>query len=394
LYAKWLDDIEYAQTQDGGIPDVAPAFWRYYGDGVTWPGTYITVADMLYQQFADKEVIKKHYPSMKKWMTYMEANYLEDDLMTKDKYGDWCVPPESLELIRAKDPTLLTDGEVLSSAFYYNLLGIMKKFATVIDANKADIQHYDELAARIKKAFNDKYLNVKTTSYANNTVTANVLPLAFGMVPENLKEKVFQNMVHEVQVTKGGHISTGVIGTQFLMRTLTDFGRGDLAFKLASNKTYPSWGYMVENGATTIWELWNGNTADPTMNSQNHVMLLGDLLIWYYDNMAGIKSNPEQPGFKQIIMKPDFNAGLTYVNASYESIHGLIKSNWKKNKNGLEWEITVPTNTSALVYLPTKKSSEVKVNDQKSYKFGMSYNKANGFIIMKLPSGNYNIKVK
>jgi len=387
LYAKWLDDIKYSQTQDGGLPDVAPAFWRYYGDNVTWPGTYITVADMLYTQFADKEVIIKQYPTMKKWMVYMEENYLRNDLMDKDKYGDWCVPPESLELIRSKDPARMTDGEVLSSAFYYQLLGIMKKFATIANQEN-DIAHYDDLAVRIKKAFNAKYLNTSTNSYANNTVTANVLPLAFGMVPENVKEKVFQNMVHEIEVTKQGHISTGVIGTQFLMRTLTNFGRGDLAFKLASNKTYPSWGYMVENGATTIWELWNGNTADPTMNSQNHVMLLGDLMIWYFENMAGIKSNPEKPGFEQIIMKPDFNAGLTFVNASYESIHGLIKSNWKKNKTNLVWKITIPANASALVYLPTTTASDVKVNNVKISK---SYQIENNKVVLELPSGTYEI---
>lgn len=389
LYAKWLDDIKYSQTQDGGLPDVAPAFWRYYGDNVTWPGTYITVGDMLYQQFGDAEVIKKQYPSMKKWMVYMEENYLKDDLMDKDKYGDWCVPPESLELIRSKDPARLTDGQLLSSAFYYQLLGIMKKFAKIANAD-ADVAHYDDLTVRIKKAFNAKYLNTATNSYANNTVTANVLPLAFGMVPENLIGKVFQNMVHEVEVTKKGHISTGVIGTQFLMRTLTNFGRGDLAFKLASNKTYPSWGYMVENGATTIWELWNGNTADPTMNSQNHVMLLGDLLIWYYENMAGIKSNPETPGFKQIIMKPDFNAGLTFVNASYESIYGLIKSDWKKNKNTLEWKITIPANSLALVYLPTTTASEVKVNKGKVSK---KYKIENNNLVLELPSGTYQMNV-
>jgi alpha-L-rhamnosidase len=387
LYAKWLDDIKYSQTQDGGLPDVAPAFWRYYGDNVTWPGTYITVADMLFTQFADKEVIKKQYPTMKKWMVYMEENYLKNDLMDKDKYGDWCVPPESLELIRSKDPARMTDGEVLSSAFYYQLLGIMKKFATIANV-ESDIAHYDDLAVRIKKAFNAKYLNTTTNSYANNTVTANVLPLAFGMVPENVKEKVFQNMVHEIEVTKQGHISTGVIGTQFLMRTLTNFGRGDLAFKLASNKTYPSWGYMVENGATTIWELWNGNTADPTMNSQNHVMLLGDLMIWYYENMAGIKSNPEKPGFEQVIMKPDFNAGLTFVNASYESIHGVIKSNWKKSKTNLVWKITIPANTTALVYLPTATASDVKVNN---VKVSQSYQIENNKLVLELPSGTYEI---
>ncbi|RVT79845.1 alpha-rhamnosidase [Flavobacterium sufflavum] len=389
LYAKWLDDIKYSQTQDGGLPDVAPAFWRYYGDNVTWPGTYITVADMLYQQFGDAAVVKKQYPYMKKWMVYMEENYLQNDLMDKDKYGDWCVPPESLELIRSKDPARLTDGQLLSSAFYYELLIIMKKFAVIANAD-ADIAHYDDLAVRIKKAFNAKFLNTGKNYYANNTVTANVLPLAFGLVPENLKDKVFQNMAHEVEETKQGHISTGVIGTQFLMRTLTNFGRGDLAYKLASNKTYPSWGFMVENGATTIWELWNGNTADPSMNSQNHVMLLGDLLIWYYENMAGIKSNPETPGFKQIIMKPDFNAGLTFVNASYESIYGTIKSDWKKNKNTLEWKISIPANTSALVYLPTVNASDVKVNKGKVSK---NYKIENNKLVLELSSGTYQINV-
>jgi alpha-L-rhamnosidase len=392
LYAKWLDDIKYSQTQDGGLPDVAPAFWRYYGDNVTWPGTYITVGDMLYQQFGDAEVIKKQYPTMKKWMVYMEENYLQNDLMDKDKYGDWCVPPESLELIRSKDPARLTDGQLLSSAFYYELLTIMKKFAKIANAD-ADIAHYDDLATRIKKAFNTKFLNRDKNYYANNTVTANVLPLAFGLVPENLIDKVFQNMVHEVEVTKQGHISTGVIGTQFLMRTLTNFGRGDLAYKLASNKTYPSWGFMVENGATTIWELWNGNTADPSMNSQNHVMLLGDLLIWYYENMAGIKSNPETPGFKQIIMKPDFKAGLTFVNASYESVNGLIKSNWKKQKNSLEWNITIPANTTALVYLPTTDSKKITVNKTKLEKTSIAFKAEGNQQMLSLPSGIYTINL-
>ncbi|MDQ5928839.1 MAG: alpha-L-rhamnosidase [Bacteroidota bacterium] len=393
LYAKWLDDIKNSQTQDGGLPDVAPAFWRYYGDNVTWPGTYITVADMLYTQFADAEVIKKQYPTMKKWMVYMEENYLQNDLMNKDKYGDWCVPPESLELIRSKDPARLTDGQLLSTAFYYQLLETMKKFAKIANAN-TDIAHYDDLAVRIIKAFNAKFLNPDKNYYANNTVTANVLPLAFGMVPENLRTNVFQNVVHEVEVTKQGHISTGVIGTQFLMRTLTNFGRGDLAYKLASNKTYPSWGYMVENGATTIWELWNGNTADPTMNSQNHVMLLGDLLIWYYENMAGIKSNSQKPGFEQIIMKPDFNAGLTFVNASYQSIHGLIKSNWKKTKNTLDWNISIPANSSAVVYLPSATASSVTVNKQKLANFSSSYKIENNHIVLTLESGTYVLSVK
>ncbi|MGE6353432.1 glycoside hydrolase family 78 protein [Flavobacterium sp. NPDC079362] len=394
LYAKWLDDIKNAQTADGGIPDVAPAFWRYYGDNVTWPGTYITVAEMLYQQFGDKKVIEKHYPSMKKWVVYMEQNYLVKDLMTKDKYGDWCVPPESLELIHSKDSARTTNGELIASAFYYHLLQKMKKFATINGNNSDDIQYYDSLSERVKTAFNVKFFNASKNNYANNTVTANLLPLAFGMVPENLQSKVFENIVHEVEVTYNGHISTGVIGTQFLMRTLSEYGRPDLSYKLASNDTYPSWGYMAKNGATTIWELWNGNTADPKMNSQNHVMLLGDLLIWYYENIAGIKSNPETPGFKQIIMKPDFETGLTFVNASYESIHGTIKSNWKKTKNNLQWNITIPANTSAIVYLPSTKVSAVTLDNKNLDKTAVSYKVENNKLVLTLPSGSYVLNVK
>lgn len=393
LYAKWLDDIKNAQTADGGIPDVAPAFWRYYGDNVTWPGTYITVADMLYQQFADQKVIEKHYPSMKKWIVYMEENYLVNDLMTKDKYGDWCVPPESLELIHAKDPARNTDGELLASAYYYQLLQLMKKFAAITQADAADGVYYDTLAQKIKAAFQAKFFHTATNSYANNTVTANVLPLAFGMVPKHLEAKVFENIVHEVEGTYNGHISTGVIGTQYLMRTLSAYGRSDLAYKLASNTTYPSWGYMAKNGATTIWELWNGNTADPKMNSQNHVMLLGDLLIWYYENMAGIKSNPQTPGFRQIIMKPDFASGLKAAAASYESIHGLIKSDWKITAARLQWKVTIPANTTALVYLPTANEAAVQVNSKKLKGSIAAYTIENNALVLTLPSGTYEVNL-
>ncbi len=393
LYAKWLDDIKFSQTLDGGIPDVAPAFWRYYGDGVTWQGAYIKVADMLYQQFADKNVIQNHYPFMKKWMDYMEANYLKNGLISQDKYGDWCVPPESPTIIRSKDPSRLTDGEVLSSAFYFHLLQIMKKFAKIIKAPQEDILHFERVANLIKTEFNKKFLNTSSFTYANNTVTANVLPLAFDMVPHNLKAKVFENMVHEIEVGKQGHISTGVVGTQFLMRTLTENGRGDLAYKLASNRTYPSWGYMVENGATTIWELWNGNTADPEMNSQNHVMLLGDLLIWYYENIAGIKSSSTFPGFKQIIMKPDFEAGLTYVKASYNSTHGIIKSHWKKGKKELTWNISIPANTSAQVYLPTDDISTITINQAPINRLSLKHVKVENQQILELKSGTYRLQM-
>ncbi len=390
LYAKWLDDIEQAQKWDGSIPDVAPAFWRYYGDNVTWPGTYLNVADMLYHQFADARPIRKHYASMKKWINYMYENYMKDGLMTKDKYGDWCVPPEALNLIHSRDSSRITDGELLATATYYHCLTLMQKFAAIANQPE-DIKGYASLAEKMKDAFNKKFLNHNNFQYSNNTVTANILPLSYAITNAEESKKVFLNVVNKMVNENSGHISTGVIGTQWLMRSLTNNGRPDLAYQLTTNTTYPGWGYMLKNGATTIWELWNGNTADPAMNSGNHVMLLGDLIIWYYENLAGIQSGDTAPGFKQIIMKPSFVNGLNFVNASYQSVYGTIKSNWRKEGNLFTWNITIPPNTTALVYLPASSKNEVLEGGKKAGDAqGITFKKiADGKVVFEIGSGNY-----
>jgi alpha-L-rhamnosidase len=269
----------------------------------------------------------------------------------KDKYGDWCVPPESPELIHSKDSARKTDGTVLATAYYYRMLYYMQRFAK-LQGKTADAQEFAALAENIKNAFNKKFYNKQRNYYSNNTVTANLLPLYFGMVPDSLQEAVFNNIHNKIRDENHDHISTGVIGTQWLMRGLSRYDRADMAYTLASNTTYPSWGYMAKNGATTIWELWNGNTANPSMNSQNHVMLLGDLITWYYENLAGIKSDSIQTGFKRIIMKPTPMDGLDFVNASYRSVHGLIKSAWKNSIDQFSWQITIPANTKAELHIP------------------------------------------
>ena len=161
-----------------------------------------------------------------------------------------------------------------------------------------------------------------------------------------------ENIVQKTEVDFSGHVSTGVLGIQQLMRGLTQHGNVDLAYKIATNTTYPSWGYMIEKGATTIWELWNGDTADPAMNSANHVMLLGDLLIWYYEDLAGIKNHPGSVAYKKLLMEPRFPEGLSHVKASYNSVYGEIKSEWSKKNDTFDWEISIPANTSAIVRLP------------------------------------------
>jgi alpha-L-rhamnosidase len=359
LYAKWLDDIRDAQTPEGSIPDVAPSFWFYYKDNMTWPGAYLTIAAMLYRQFGDKEVIVRHYPSMKKWMAYMKKKYRRPDgIITKDSYGDWCVPPESPELIHSKDSSRRTDPHLIATAYYYHLLGLMKDFALLTN-NLADRDAFADEAIRVKEGFTKNFYNKAKAQYSNNTVTANLLPLAFGLVPPADEEKVFQQIVQKIMVENKGHISTGVVGTQWLMRWLTKFGRADIAYKLSTNTTYPSWGYMAENGATTIWELWNGNTANPAMNSQNHVMLLGDLLIWMTEDLGGIQSDEVEVAFKKIQMKPSFVDGLNHVATSYRSPYGTINSRWEKEAGKLQWTITVPGNTTALVYIPATQAADV-----------------------------------
>jgi len=389
LYAKWMDDIEQAQKPDGSIPDVAPAYWNYYSDNMTWPGTYLLVNDMLYNQFADKAPIEKHYASMKKWMMYMTKKYVKNDLMTKDKYGDWCVPPESLNLIHAKDTSRLTNGVLIATAYYYHFLEMMQKFAKISN-HPNDVPEFAALELKTKTAFNRKFLNSKTLQYDNNTVTANLLPLYFGMVPAGNDKKVFDNIVGKIKEANN-HISTGVIGTEWLMRGLTQFGRPDLSYKIASNDDYPSWGYMVKRGSTTIWELWNGDTADPEMNSRNHVMLLGDLIAYFYENLGGIKA--KEPAFKTITMKPSATNGLDYVNASYETPYGLVKSNWKTQAGKFEWNITVPSNSKAVVYLPANGMSDIK-DCGKTLAAGYKYlGQQNGQAMIEVGSGDYDFTV-
>ena len=404
LYAKWMQDIEESQTAEGAIPDVAPAFWNYYSDDVTWPAAFITISNHLYNQFGDITPIQKHYASMKKWMAYMKSKYMTNYIVTRDKYGDWCMPPESPTLIHAKDPSRLTDGKLIATAYYHKMLSYLQRFAGLLN-KKDDAKEFGLLMDKIKVAFNKTFYNEKEGHYSNNTVTANLLPLYFGLVPDSLKEAIFEKIRKKILVDNNGHTSTGLIGSQWVMRTLSDYGNTDLAYKLTTNTTYPSWGYMVANGATTIWELWNGNTADPGMNSQNHVMLLGDLLTWYYENLAGIRSDKTEVAFKKIIMKPNLPTGLDFVNASYNSMHGLIKSEWsvrtlqrspaepseKKDASQFEWTITIPANSSAAVYIPAESLTDVMESgaDVSKAEGVQSVTFQNGIAIVQVGSGSY-----
>ena len=374
LYAKWMDDIREAQREDGCIPDVAPAYWNYYSDNVTWPATFLIDCDMLYTQYGNIAPIARNYPAMKRWLAHIVKEYMNSGhIMTRDKYGDWCVPPESLELIHSRDPQRRTDGTLIATAYTCKMLDYMIRFARLLNL-PGDAARYESLHARMKEAFNNRFLKVRqgtspapghllfpdSVFYDNNTVTANILPLAFDLVPGRYRAEVEKNVVAAIMTTNNGHISTGVIGTQWLMHQLSRMGRADIAYLLASNKSYPSWGYMAGQGATTIWELWNGNTANPEMNSANHVMLLGDLISWYYEHLGGIRSSREKVGFKHIIFHPDFDIQeLSGVDVSYVTPYGKAASKWTKTPAQLDWTVTVPPNSTGEVHLPDGRVEQI-----------------------------------
>ena len=392
LYAKWLQDIAETQSVDGIVSDVAPRYWDVYNDDVTWPAAWFTVANMLYDQYGDMEPIRKHYDAMKRWMMHIVNHNMKDNIVLKDVYGDWCMPPERQELIHSEDPKRQTEGALLATAFYHQLLKLMARFASL--NGNADSAMWNAKSDSVATAFNRRFYHPDGSCYGNNTVTANILPLRMGIIPEGYRAGVFRNIVNKTMIDFGSHVSTGLIGIQQLMRGLTENGRGDLALQIATNTTYPSWGYMVEHGATTIWELWNGDTADPAMNSGNHVMLLGDLVIWLYNYLGGIGQTPGSVAYKHVQLKPYLIAGIDSVRVSYQSVYGPIVSRWKRAGTSFSWHFEIPANTSARICFPVSGLVDVEPLRRQFDGFHAVYQGMEGaYAVFEVPSGVYDAKL-
>jgi len=357
FYTKWMTDIADSQKPDGSVPVVSPNYWPNYYDDLTWPGTFVFVHGMLYDEYGDKRAMERNYPAMKKWIDH-EATFLKDGLIPKDQYGDWCVPPEDPKLIHSVDPARITDKTLLGTSYYYELLRTIARYARLLD-KPADAADFDKRAVEVNAAFQKRFFKPADGIYDNGTQTSSILPLYFGMVPPDNRAAVFEALTRNIEQKSDGHVGTGLVGAQWLMRTLTDNGRPDVAYQIATQKTYPGWGYMVQKGATTIWELWNGDTADPAMNSGNHVMQIGDLAVWMYEYLAGIRSYPDRPGFQRVIIHPVPAGDLTFVKASHKSMYGTIATSWKRDAAHFTLEVTIPPNTSALVTVPAKETPAV-----------------------------------
>jgi alpha-L-rhamnosidase len=247
---------------------------------------------------------------------------------------------------------------VLGTTYFYHLLRLMANYARMV-GKEDDAKEYSQLAGKLLEAFNKTYLHADTGQYSNGSATSSVLPMAMRMVPQENRQSVVDALIRKIADQNKNHVATGLVGGQWLMQTLSDYGHPDIAYQMATQPGYPSWGYMVNHGATTIWELWNGDTANPAMNSGNHLMLVGDLVTWCFQNLVGMRTYLAFPAFKRFIMRPTPVGDLTYVKASYDSSYGKITSDWKITAGRFIWNLTVPPNTTATVYVPAKDQAGV-----------------------------------
>ncbi|TAG11242.1 MAG: alpha-rhamnosidase, partial [Verrucomicrobia bacterium] len=394
FYAKWLRDMRDSQKDTGSISDVCPNYWPLYNDNVTWPSTALIIPQALYEQYGDVRVIEEHYTAMVRWIDYM-SQFIEDGLIARDTYGDWCVPPEGPYLIFTEDPARKTHPMILASSYFSNNLRLMAQYAKLLGKTK-ESEIYQQRASAMAEALHKKFFNPKEGYYDNGTQTSCVLMLAFDLVPANERQRVFDHLVKCILEKTDGHIGTGLIGGQWLNRVLTEGGRADLVYGFGTKTTYPSWGYMIENGATTVWELWNGNTANPAMNSGNHVMLVGDFIIWLYEHVAGIRPDPEQPGFKHVLMEPTIAGGLTHASAKHLSPYGEIRSAWKLVDGVFSWSITIPPNSSATLRIPSGDPASLLESNKKIEESTdvQKLDAGDGFVRLKLLAGSYQFSTK
>ena len=354
FYAKWMDDVRRSQRADGSLPDISMSF--HGGDGVEWPSVFTIIPDWFTAFYGDSRVAQTNYEAMKTWVLAMRRHELADGTLKATSYGDWC---DTYTIGGKISDFGATPRELISTAYQYNNCRIIERLAGQF-GQKADQLMFARMAGKLKTAFNQKFLDQNTHVYGDGTQCAYVLPLAFGLVPEGQRDGVLANLIDDIMVKHNGHLSVGLIGMQWLMQTLTENGRPDVAWTIVTQTTRPSWGYMVSKGATTIWERWDMDTRDPGMNSEALLIQAGNLDAWFYQCLAGINYDLQQPGFKNVIIHPRLVGDLAWVKAHHDSPYGRIASAWKRENGQLTMDITIPVNSTAIVYVPTQDLSSVK----------------------------------
>ena len=390
FYTKWMGDVAADQSPDGKIPYVIPDALNGAGGSTAWADACIIVPWTMYKAYGDKGILERQYPSMKAWIGYMKSRAGDDNIWTGDfHFGDWLAFASN-----ASDYTgATTEKDLIATAYYSYSSGLLGKIAAII-GQKEDAGKYARQSEEIKKAFIQEFVT-PNGRLVSHTQTAYALALAFNLLPEELKPKAAGYLADDVK--KFGHLTTGFVGTPLLCNTLSAIGRDDLAFMLVNRKQYPSWLYPVLQGATTIWERWDGQKPDGTfqdvgMNSFNHYSY-GAIGEWLYRHVAGIDTDTEQPGYKHIFLSPHPGGGLTNASAEITTLYGKVGSSWKYEGNDFNYQIQIPANTSATVTLPYAKAEQVTENSQPlSASLKENLSQIQNGITLKLGSGSYSFR--
>ncbi|MDB6027599.1 MAG: alpha-rhamnosidase [Verrucomicrobiales bacterium] len=370
VYTKWINDLGDEQRPTGMLPGIVPtAGWGYtWGNGPAWDSAFLLIPSHMYQYYGDTQILRDHFDGFKRYVDYLTSKAKNN--IVDIGLNDWAP-------YKTKTP-----ADVTSTAYYYRDAQITA-LAALYSGNEAEARKYTKLANDIKTAFNKKFLNPQTGSYGNGSQTALSCALYQGLCEPENKRRVLDNLVKAVEKSNW-HIDTGILGSKYLLNALLENGRADVAYRIAAQKDLPSWGYWIEQGATTLWEQWSG------AESRNHIMY-GDVVACFYKAFAGINPDPTTPGFKHFMIRPNVVGELTYAKAEYDSIRGKIVSDWEMVNGEFRLNVTIPANTVATVYLPISDESTVRESGKPARKAkGVQFVRAEpGHTIFEVGSGNY-----
>lgn len=342
--AKWLTDLRDAQTAEGSFTHVAPDVGRL-GDGAAgWGDAGVTVPWALYQAYGDVRVLQDAWPSVVAWLGYLEA-HSNGLLRPAEGFGDW---------LNVEDET---PKDVIATAYFAHVADLAARMASELGRDPAP---HEDLFGRVRDAFRRAYVDAEGR-VKGDTQTAYVLALSMGLVPDELRGAAADRLVALIEA-RDWHLSTGFLGTPRLLPVLTDTGHTDVAYRLLTRRTFPSWGYQIERGATTMWERWDslrpdGTFQDPGMNSFNHYAY-GSVGEWMYAHIAGIA--PGRPGYREVVVRPRPGGGIDEARATLTSVRGPISTRWKRRGGRFELTCSVPANTTAQVWIPASAEDRVE----------------------------------